>query len=336
MNLINSKKLYKLCFDDSDEFVNFYFEKRYSEKNNITILQNNVIVAALQAIPYTINVFDKIIDISYLSAICTHPDFRKQGLMKKLLAKTYRQLFADGVYATFLIPADLWLFDVYEKNDYETIFFRSKTQINTCNFDIKNDCKIYEYTAANKDETFTYFNKKMNERDCCVQHSFADFEIICQDIYNSNGIILIAECENKIAGISFATRINNDIAITEHFAETAEITNTLLKTISQKTKNDNLLIINLPQKHNIEPFGMMRIINAEKMLTLYAATHPKYETTIFVKDDIIPENTGFYTIANAQCKKTQLHAVENTFNIRQLAWFIFWNKLPYMSLMISE
>lgn len=336
MNLINSKKLYKLCFDDSDEFLDFYFQKRYSEKNNITILQNNVTVAALQAIPYTINVFDKIIDISYLSAICTHPDFRKQGLMKKLLAKTYRQLFADGIYATFLIPAELWLFDVYKKNDYETIFFRSKTQINTSEFNIKNDCKIYEFAEANKNDAFTYFNKKMSGRDCCVQHSFDDFEIVCQDIYNSNGIILIAECENKIAGISFATRINNDISVIEHFADTTEITNTLLKTIAQKTKNDNLLVFDLPQKHNIEPFGMMRIINAEKMLTLYAAAHPKQTATIFVKDNIIPENTGFYTIANAQCKKTQLSAAENTFNIRQLALFIFWNQLPYMSLMISE
>ncbi|MDR1554295.1 MAG: GNAT family N-acetyltransferase [Prevotellaceae bacterium] len=331
-----SISLYKLCFDDNDKFVNFYFNKRYTEKNHFTILKNHNPVAALQVIPYTMTFFDAKIDLAYLSAICTHPDFRRQGLMVKLLEKTYRQLFNDGIYATFLIPAELHLFDVYRKNDYETIFYRTKRRINTCNINSESDCKIYEYSEADKHDAFKYFDSKMYERNCCIQHSFNDFETVCEDIYNSNGIILIAEYKDKIAGISFASQINADIAVNEHFAETREISASLLKTISKKTAADDLIFIDLPQTKHDEPFGMMRITCVEKMLRLYAKTHRNCKKTIFVKDSVITENDGCYVISNAECIKSPLENSHNAWNIAQLTQFVFDKQKPYMSLMLNE
>ncbi|MDR0421072.1 MAG: GNAT family N-acetyltransferase [Prevotellaceae bacterium] len=331
-----SMALYKLCFDDSAEFVNFYFNKRYTEKNHFTISKNNSPVAALQVIPYMMTFFDAKISMAYLSAICTHPDFRKQGLMTKLMEKTHKQLFADGTYAAFLIPAEPQLFDVYRKNDYETVFYRTKQRINTCGFCVKKDCKIYEYSEANKHKIFEYFDLKMNERNCCIQHSFSDFETVCEDIYNSDGVILIAEYENKISGISFASRINDDIAVHEHFAETQEISASLFKTVSKKTKTDNLIYINIPQKTHYEAVGMVRIICAEKMLRLYAETNRHCKKTIFLKDSLIAENNGCYIISNAECVKLPLENSHNSWNIVQLAQFIFDKQMPYMSLMLNE
>jgi predicted acetyltransferase len=331
-----SIQLYKLCFDDGDEFVDFYFKKRYRAENHFTILQNDKPVAALQSIAYTMNFFGTEINFSYLSAICTHPDFRKQGLMVKLLDKTHKQLFADEIYAAFLIPADLWLFDVYGKNGYETVFYRSKKSINTCGFSAKNHCKIYEYTKENQQDAFKYFDQKMRERNCCIQHSFADFEIVCEDIYNSNGAVLIAENNSKIVGISFAIRTNGDIIITEHFAETYEISETLLKTISEKTKKENLILIEFPVENNCHAIGMIRIIKVETMLQLYAKAHPACKKTIFVNDSVISENSGCYTISNAKCQKTLSPDAENVWNTAQLAQFIFAEQMPYMSLMMNE
>jgi len=331
-----SANLYKLCFDDTDEFVDFYFRKRYSDEQHIAISKNDIPVAALQIIPYSMTFFGENISVAYLSAICTHPDCRNQGLMNKLLIKTHKQLFKNEICITTLIPAYSWLFDVYKKTGYETIFYRTKTKINTRFFDIENNCKIYEYSELNKKNAFEYFNKKMNVRNCCIQHSFDDFEIICEDIKNSKGVILIAECENKIAGISFVTQINNDIIVLEHFAETEEITKTLLKNVSEKLNSDELIYMDLPSKNNNEQFGMLRIICAEKTLRYYAKAHPNCKKTIFVKDDIIAENTGCYIIDNAQCKKYPLSENKHTWNIKQLTQFIFAKQTPHMSLMLNE
>ncbi|MDR1198493.1 MAG: GNAT family N-acetyltransferase [Prevotellaceae bacterium] len=326
--------LYKLCFDDSDRFVSFYFDKRYTEKNHFTILKNNIPVAALQVIMYMMTFFDAKISFAYLSAICTHPDFRRHGLMTELLEKTHKQLFADGIYAAFLIPAEPYLFDVYRRNDYETVFYRTKKQINTCNFVI--NCKIYEYPEAEKNKVFEYFDGKMNERNCCIQHSFRDFETVCEDIYSSDGVILIAECKNKIAGISFASPISGSIAVIDHFAETQAISESLLKAVSEKTKTDNLICVDIPQKEHCEATGMIRIICVEKMLRLYAATHHSCEKTICIKDSLIAENNGCYVISNAGCTKLPMENSHNSWNIVQLAQFIFDRQMPYMSLMLNE
>jgi predicted acetyltransferase len=331
-----SISLYKLCFDDSDEFVNFYFDKRYTENNHFTILKNSNPVAALQVITYMMTFFDAKICLAYLSAICTHPDFRRQGLMTELLEKTHKQLFADGVYASFLIPAEPKLFDAYRKNDYETVFYRTEKQINTCNFDIRNDCKIYEYPESDKNKVFEYFDRRMNERNCCIQHSFDDFETVCEDVYNSNGIILIAEYKNRIAGISFASQVNGDIAVNEHFAETREISESLLKTVSIKTKTDNLVCINIPQKKHCEAIGMIRIICVEKILQLYAEMHHDCKKTVFIKDSLIAENNGCYIISSAKCTKLPLGNPHNSWNVAQLAQFVFDRQIPYMSLMLNE
>ncbi|MDR2125200.1 MAG: GNAT family N-acetyltransferase [Prevotellaceae bacterium] len=328
--------LYKLCFDDNDQFVDFYFNKRYTEQNHFTVLENNTLVAALQVIPYKMTFFDAEIDTAYLSAICTHPNFRKQGFMTKLLKKTYNHLFGNGIYAAFLIPADLYLFDIYKKNDFKTIFYRTQKHINTRSFNISNRYKIYEYSEENKSSAFEYFTRKMSERKCCIQHSFSDFETVCEDIYNSGGTTLIAENASKIAGISFASPINAGFAIIEHFAETQEVSDTLLKTISERIGSNDLIYIDIPQKKHCRAFGMMRIICVEKMLQLYAKTHSNLIKTIFVKDDVITENSGCYTILNSKCIKFPLENTRVAWNIAQLTEFVFDGQTPYMSLMLNE
>jgi predicted acetyltransferase len=331
-----SKKLYKLCFDDNAEFVDFYFQKRYAAENNFVILNNEEPVAALQAIPYTMTFFDRQINIAYLSAICTHPDFRNQGLMTQLLAATHRQLFTNHVHAAILIPAELWLFDIYKKYDFETIFYRSKYQINTVDLIIRRECTVSEYKPVQNSKIFEYFTREMNKRNFCVQHSFEDFETVCEDISKSNGTVLIAECENKISGMCFAIKLNDTVAVIERFADNQEIIDSLFKTVSQKMQTDNIVCFDFPEKCSSTDFGMLRIICVEKMLQFYAITHPHCKKNISVKDSIINENNGFYTISNAQCKKLPLANEKNAWNIAQLTRFIFAHQTPYMSLMMNE
>ena len=331
-----SKELFKLCFDDSAEFVDFYFRKRYTNENNFAILRNNAPVAALQAIPYSMTFFDKHINLAYLSAICTHPDFRNQGLMTQLLRNTYNQLFADNIIAAILIPAELWLFDIYKKYDFETLFYRSKKQIDTSILSKTQNCRIYDFTTFDKHKAFQYFDTEMHKRNGCIQHSLHNFEAACEDIYNSDGIILIAECENEISGMLFVTKINENVTVIEHFADTDEISNNLFKSSSQKMQNDNIFYFDFPQKHNSTAVGMIRIICAEKMLQLYAITHPCCKKNISLADNLIVENNGCYTISNAQCKKSPLVDEKNAWNIAQLTHFIFEKQVPYMSLMMHE
>ena len=46
------KNLWKLCFNDSDEFTDMYFRLRYSNDVNIAIQSGEEVIAALQMLPY--------------------------------------------------------------------------------------------------------------------------------------------------------------------------------------------------------------------------------------------------------------------------------------------
>ena len=46
------KALWKLCFDDSDAFIEMYFRLRYNDEVNIAIESGKEVVSALQMIPY--------------------------------------------------------------------------------------------------------------------------------------------------------------------------------------------------------------------------------------------------------------------------------------------
>ena len=46
------KTLWKLCFNDSDEFTDLYFKMRYKDEVNRVIREDGKIISALQMIPY--------------------------------------------------------------------------------------------------------------------------------------------------------------------------------------------------------------------------------------------------------------------------------------------
>ena len=46
------KALWKLCFDDSDQFIDMYFRLRYKSEINVVIESGNEVISALQMLPY--------------------------------------------------------------------------------------------------------------------------------------------------------------------------------------------------------------------------------------------------------------------------------------------
>ena len=45
------KKLWKLCFNDNDEFVNMYFSLRYNSDVNVAIESGDEVIAAYRCFP---------------------------------------------------------------------------------------------------------------------------------------------------------------------------------------------------------------------------------------------------------------------------------------------
>ena len=83
------KALWKICFDDSEEFVEMYFRLRYKTEVNVAIQSGDEVISALQMLPYPMTFGGETVQTSYISGACTHPDFRSKGVMRELLSQSF-------------------------------------------------------------------------------------------------------------------------------------------------------------------------------------------------------------------------------------------------------
>lgn len=342
--------LWDLCFKEEDKrFVDFYFEKRYNEEDNIFIERDGKVVSALQLISYPFSYYGKTIGCSYLSGCCTLPDYRSQGLMNDLIIKSLNKAKSNGACFAALIPASESLFNYYAGTNFVTTFDYSKIHINKPkdNEQYVSNCNIATYDGSY--EVYEYFNTKMRSRNCCIQHNEYDFSVITEELELFDNQLLVAKYGEDICGLAFCYLRDGEIYIKDAFAESGAILSDLITTACKFYNNGNINIIIPPvMGQKTHRLGMSRIIDAETMLRIYAMTHPKIKMEISLVDPILTQNNGTYYINNGVLdKKNSIGA--NVVDIEQLTQALFGyhtetlpeklkvfnNQAAFMSLMLD-
>lgn len=332
------KVLWKQCFEDSESFVDLYFKKRYNDEINAVIERDGGTVSALQMIPYTMSFCGKIIPLSYISGACTHPVYRRQGVMGELLAKTHREMYLGGSWLSFLIPANDGLFDYYAKWGYESVFNYS-LQIRQADdllasplYSIVDETDEHDFMA----EHYRYFSNRIKNRSCCVLHSREDLEVVLEDLRLVNGKLLIARRCGLIHGMAFCVKDENRVLIKEMFADNNVVKDSLMKEASLIFQTDEVACMQLPLL-NPKCLGMARVLQVEKMLTLFASKYPSVEWKLQVEgDEAISENNDFFVVSKGKCVRGRLkNHVYHLCTMNQLTRLLFARETPYMSLMID-
>ena len=221
------KSLWKLCFDDSEAFIELYFRLRYNNEVNLAIQSGEEVIAALQMLPYPMTFCNKIVPTSYISGACTHPDYRAKGVMRELLSQSFARMLRNGVLFSTLIPAEPWLFDYYTRMGYASVFQYSVKEITVPEFIPSKEITVTSEIGCQK-EVYEYLNSKLSGRTCCIQHSFEDFQVVMADLILSDGILVTARSENQINGLAIVYRRDKQLIISELFAETKDAEHSLL------------------------------------------------------------------------------------------------------------
>jgi predicted acetyltransferase len=334
------KDLWRICFDDAEDFVNMYFRLRYREEKNMVIQEDNKIISALQMIPYPMTFCGTTIQTSYISGACTHPDYRRKGAMHKLLLQAFARMYSEGVLISTLIPEQPRLVDYYGCMEYVSVFNYSKCVWKLSEISETDENIRIEQSVKYRDDIYDYFNRKMSERLCCIQHTKADFCVVLANLFLSKGNLFFAVRgeERKIEGVAFVMAEKEIGYVNELFAENPEIENELLRQTAIRCKCNQLIVIS-PSKNMPEPFplGMARIIDAKGILNLFAATHPEIEMNIELHDAVLYANNGYYYLRNSKCiaNKNKLAKVHKQLSIGELTKMVLSGMQPYMSLMIN-
>ena len=329
------KALWKLCFEDSEEFVEMYFKLRYKNEVNVAIQSGDEVISALQMLPYPMTFCGEMIQTSYISGACTHPDFRSKGVMRELLSQSFARMLRNGIQFSTLIPAEPWLFDYYKRMGYATVFQYSVKEMTLPEFIPSKEIAV-NVVSKPQDEVYSYLNKKLSERPCCIQHSAEDFQVIMADLPISGGNLFVAKQANEIWGIAIIYKRENCIIINELLAEDTEYS--LLFAIKQYTGCNHIIQLLPPDKELPQhSLGMARIINAKEVLQIYASAFPEDDMQLEVSDKQLSVNNGYYYLSDGKCRYSaeRLPGAHIQTNISELTEKILKKLNPYMSLMLN-
>ena len=119
------KLIWKECFHDPDEYIDFFFKSYFNTRTTLVYCINKIPVSMLTLMPANLYSSESITKIYYIYAVATLPSCQGKGYSSKLLQ------YANEITntATFLQPANKDLERFYQRNGYQISVNRRITNI---------------------------------------------------------------------------------------------------------------------------------------------------------------------------------------------------------------
>ena len=133
MNPLNrrqlSREIWQEVFGDDDRFLDLYFGHVYQD-NETDLLVDYAsapkAIAHTGRVSYAFRVWEERIEAAYISGAATLSSERGRGLMPALLRSAHTKMYQTGKLLAFLIPAEPWLYDYYQRKfGYAKVCYRT-------------------------------------------------------------------------------------------------------------------------------------------------------------------------------------------------------------------
>lgn len=307
-----TRDLWRTCFHDSEEFMDIYFEDKYTDDNNLTIRHDGQVVAATQLLPYRFTFYGSVLRAGYISGLATLPQFRNKGYASNLIHEAHRRLFNQGATLSFLIPGSDELRSFYEKPQHGA--FWNAVYRQNLPLDITNDGDYSKIEVTRPDEwgrdLYVFYHRLTVELPFMMHPSEDDFFAALSDADLDDGYVLVARRKRRIVGVCLAVKEADGnvyirtLAITESAARAAFV-NYLMKACNvDKVYRRFCMPASLKGS---EPYAMARVVNVPRFLSAIATPNPGFQLHIGVDGDLdIPENNGWYIVENGRVRLTDI------------------------------
>lgn len=252
-------EMWKQCFPDTGEFIRFYFNHVYQNNETLIFLENDVVMASLQVIPYDIKIDQEIFQAGYISGAMTHPEHRKKGYMAQLLSVAFEEMKKKHYAFSFLIPQEEWLVRFYEKFDYEKAFpvFYEQIGLPGESVNISSIKVLNNLSGGSGERLYDLYIGFLSQKKNVVLKTRKQFENMLQDLFLDGGSLFWVE--NK--GIAFVLQLKDKILIKEIFYTDEDIRLKLLSFIRNKLNKNKLVIMHTSggKRHYLS--GMLKKID---------------------------------------------------------------------------
>ncbi|MCM1290969.1 MAG: GNAT family N-acetyltransferase [Prevotella sp.] len=278
------KKLWRLTFHDSDEYINLVFDTYFHPKFVEYVEKNNEIVSALLAVPYNFErlIWDEQDDKYsigklkglYLCGLATKTEFRNRGYIKTLIERVNKKAYDLNYDFTFLIPAEDRLHDFYLRQKYVDCFRRVEDRyIKGYDFigkynvgeilkinKISGSNVVFEYgeyvvksinnilDGLNEKLLDFYEYKRLSEKYFELKHSVKDFNAVLNENYISGGSVVSIFNKNRVCVgfLLFNINDNNECIIPHLYCNNELEKNLLLQGVSILYPEYDILLYTYP------------------------------------------------------------------------------------------
>jgi predicted acetyltransferase len=252
------KEMWRLSFSDTPEFMALYFSKICKAEETLILVERDVLVASLQMMPYRLKLKDTTVNACYIFGAMTHPKFRGNRYMEKLLLYAFDLMQKTGVAVTFLIPQEESLVEYYAKYGFVPAFPRFAQELKVPK-DMILETKAH-LLPSGVDISYLYASL-LEEKTNVMLKTEQQIKYALEDTMLSEGSVYVCT-----SGIAFVYYKNKQVIIKELLVENARAKHTLLNTISEKYQVDKVTIYCYAPHKKAYMAGMIKLI--DESLTL--------------------------------------------------------------------
>ncbi len=206
--------LFNKCFESTNEFNDYFFNNIYKHDNTLVYKQDGRIVAMLQMLYYKASIGK----VMYLFGVCTHENFRKQGLCNKLMIESSKIAEQSGCKAIILIPEHDYLYNFYAKFGYKSMLFCEQKTLQIEKNTANSSVQITALSEKDIDLAVNLYTCLIKKTKCDLYiERNSDFYKTQVDLYGS-GAVKYTE-NGEFLGYSFGFEQEGKLMIDEIFAQ---------------------------------------------------------------------------------------------------------------------
>nr|WP_313966151.1 GNAT family N-acetyltransferase [uncultured Porphyromonas sp.] len=294
-----ARRLWQLCFGDSDEFLDRYFDLVYREEDVLLAYDGSNAIGHLQFPELALSLGEETLPAGYVVAVCTHPDHRGNGIMRPLLHEALRREKARGDVVSVLLPAEEWLYRYYTSvGGYAPVVNRARSRR-------QEDALREEDPPVASPLLVDYLLEvEASQQTPSLLHSRAFWEVITEDFEQEEDLALqIHRTESGlIDGALFLVKGESELLVQALYGMRL-VREALLAEVTGESK--------LPLTYLLRPNGggipearaMMRVLDAPRFLEALVKYYPELTISFTYRDELFPENDGDYLVSAGKVER---------------------------------
>lgn len=299
------RELWRICFGDSEAFMDWFFTERYFPEFSSVLLEDGIVMSALQSYPLHIRVRQHILPASMLAGVSTHPARNGRGYMKQIFLHYMQQVRTAGIPIAIHTPANLPVF--FSRGHYPA------TDVLHAVFSEAREGAIPgEITRQSLTEGLAplqaCYQQATRRYSGCVSRTMGDFSFKCRDYAADGAKCLVRRQGDRVSGYCIYYITTEKVYAEECFALDADTLSMLTCALRHEADGRKLDIKLPPDTAFIQdaaltprPQGVMGIADVSALLRAVMG-QPAY---IFeVRDTTVPQNAGVWDGGGNASQKT--------------------------------